>query len=258
MEVGDDSAHDAESKAVLLKIIKHRLTDNILWLKTTPAPYRKILDEPNVKLPSLKDLNGDDYVAKDIFYLEQYIIPEAFEAKPDDVIIDGGAYLGETAAFFASLVGPGGKVYSFEGHPRIYEALTINMKNNGIDNVVCVNKVLGQSEGMLRLSDNSFGSFITSDGVFSVDAVSIDGFIEAYGIKKLDLIKLDIEGGEADAILGARETIRKYKPKLALAAYHKKDDFYNLMKLLLDIDSSYEFMMRHTSSRYSETVLFAF
>ncbi|MBO4433390.1 MAG: FkbM family methyltransferase, partial [Clostridia bacterium] len=58
-------------------------------------------------------------------------------------------------------------------------------------------------------------------------------------------IKIDIEGGEAAAIEGAKETIKKYKPKMQIAAYHKIGDLADIPKAVLRINSSYKIYLRH-------------
>jgi FkbM family methyltransferase len=250
--------YDNESKDVMLKILKHRLTYNIQGVKTALAPVRETLREPNLKLPVLKDLNDNDYCPWDIFFREQYIIPGLFEVKAGDVIIDGGGYIGDTAAFFSQLAGNDGIIYSFEAHPLCFNKLSENIANNNISNVLCIQKALGKQTGKLMFSDDAHGSTIRSDGTLEVDVLSIDEFVNQSDINRVSLIKLDIEGSEDDAINGARNTIKKFKPKLAVSVYHKMDDYYNLMELISEIDNSYKFAMRHTSEEQWETVIFAF
>ncbi len=254
-----DKLCDDESKSVLLRIIKHRLTDLIVQLKTSPAPERPTIFTQNLKLPSLKMVDGAYYDHWIICDKEMYIIPGVFEVKKDDIIIDGGAFIGDTAAYYSHFIGPKGKIFSFEPHPEVYETLVKNIQNNGYENVVCLNKALGKSAGTLLISDESEGGgTISAEGDFPVEVITIDSFMETSGIEMLNIIKLDIEGSEKDALIGASKSIRKYKPKLAVCAYHRKDDFYSLMKLILEIDGSYKFMMRHAHSKLYDTVLFAF
>ncbi|MDE5831959.1 MAG: FkbM family methyltransferase, partial [Desulfovibrio sp.] len=72
----------------------------------------------------------------------------------------------------------------------------------------------------------------------------------------MDFIKMDIEGSEEKALLGAAKTIKKCTPKLAICIYHKRDDYYKLAKTILDINSRYEFYLKHNAYNVGETVLF--
>lgn len=57
-----------------------------------------------------------------------------------------------------------------------------------------------------------------------VKVVSLDGFVENQGIKKIDFIKADIEGAERDMLLGATKVLREMAPKLSICTYHLPDD----------------------------------
>ena len=72
-----------------------------------------------------------------------------------------------------------------------------------------------------------------------------------------NFIKMDIEGGEREAILGARATIKKYKPGLAVSAYHLPTDLWGLGLLIAEIDSNYQFFVRSHAYSSFETVLYA-
>lgn len=57
-------------------------------------------------------------------------------------------------------------------------------------------------------------------------------------------IKLDVEGTELEVLRGAATTITRFKPILALSAYHKWDDFWTLMEFVKDLNPEYEFALR--------------
>jgi len=63
---------------------------------------------------------------------------------------------------------------------------------------------------------------LISDSVI-IDLIDIDSFINDNQIEKLDFVKMDIEGAEIEALKGARESLKKYSPKVAIASYHKRD-----------------------------------
>ena len=102
-------------------------------------------------------------------------------------------------------------------------------------------------------------SGIQSDHVYDcgkwikVPVVSLD---EALKNKRVTFIKMDIEGSECEAIKGARNIIASCKPKLAICVYHKKGDLIRIPDTILDINSEYQFYMRHKGMGILDTVLY--
>ena len=75
--------------------------------------------------------------------------------------------------------------------------------------------------------------------------------------ERVTFIKMDIEGSEYNALLGARETIVKDRPKLAVSIYHKKEDIWTLPSLILEMVPDYKLFFGHYSIAAAETVLYA-
>ena len=61
----------------------------------------------------------------------------------------------------------------------------------------------------------------------------------------VSFIKMDIEGAEKKALDGAKETIKKYKPKLYVCAYHRNEDFFALPEKILSLNPDYNIFLRH-------------
>jgi hypothetical protein len=76
----------------------------------------------------------------------------------------------------------------------------------------------------------------------------------------IGLIKLDIEGSELEAIKGALETIKKFKPILLISVYHRPEDFFFIKPLIDSLDLGYKFIIRKTSpfTITAETVLIGY
>ena len=74
---------------------------------------------------------------------------------------------------------------------------------------------------------------------------------------QVDLIKLDVEGGEASALVGARDVINRCRPTLALSAYHKPDDLWELPRLINTITDGYSFFLRQHYFNSFDVVLYA-
>lgn len=84
--------------------------------------------------------------------------------------------------------------------------------------------------------------------------VAVDDIIEDH---EATFIKMDIEGAELNALIGAEKTIRKSRPKLAISVYHKRRDIWEIPMLLLKYNPDYRFYLRCYSFTGNDTVLYA-
>lgn len=91
---------------------------------------------------------------------------------------------------------------------------------------------------------------------FEIEAVTIDSFL-SKNLEKVDMIKMDIEGSEFNALLGAKETIKLYNPKLAISIYHLHKDLIRIPKLIKEINNNYKIYLSHKSKSGSEIIMFA-
>lgn len=201
------------------------------------------------------------------FMIEQYAYRKnqvKVEVVPGDVVLDLGACWGDTALYFANKAGAIGKVYSFEfipGNISIFEKnLSLNPSFHSTIEIV-QNPVSDKSGKQLFYFDNGPGSKV-EDQPFSGQTgtaitESIDEFVAKRGIEKVDFIKMDIEGSEPYALLGAIETLRKFKPKLAIAIYHSMDDFTNIPLWINNLGLGYKLYLDHFTIHSEETILFA-
>ena len=87
--------------------------------------------------------------------------------------------------------------------------------------------------------------------------ISADSLDNVLGGKEITFIKMDIEGSEVPALIGAKNIIQTYHPKLAISIYHRPEDVYEIPNLLLEYNPDYVFFVRHYSICASETVLYA-
>ncbi len=202
------------------------------------------------------------------FILEQYAYKfnnrTIVEVEAGDVVIDGGACWGDTALYFAHKTGEHGKVYSFEFIPDNIKLFNINRSfNPHLEKLIeLVPLPLYHTSGVnIYFKDNGPGSrigfqpFDSQTG--STTTITIDDLVNSKNISKVDFIKMDIEGAETSALNGAIETIRKFKPKLAIAIYHSIEDIYNIPKWILGLNMGYEIFIDHFTIHTEETVCFA-
>jgi FkbM family methyltransferase len=160
-----------------------------------------------------KWLQDDYYIAGQEGRYEQHLV-NIFKMyiQKDFVVIDGGAHLGMHALRLSDLV-PEGCVYAFEASPRTYEKLKETIEYNNISNITLLNNALYNENTNAYViehihADQDRVNIGTNHNHKNIKAVSID----SLNLDKLDFIKLDIEGGEYFAILGAENTIKKHKP----------------------------------------------
>ena len=74
--------------------------------------------------------------------------------------------------------------------------------------------------------------------------------------ERVTFIKLDVEGAEYEALLGAQNTIKKNRPKLAISIYHKPQDIFELPELIMSIRDDYRMYLRHYQLSPNETILY--
>jgi FkbM family methyltransferase len=159
---------------------------------------------------------------------EMYVFPEwapdVVALKPGDVYLDLGANIGTTTMAAATAVGKSGRVIALE--PITHEILARNLHENGIDGVDLIAKAVSSQTGRAKMEVASSGiaSRIgqNNQGVETLDVelTTIDTLVSELGLAAVDLIKMDIEGAEEDAILGAETTIANLRPRWSIASYH--------------------------------------
>jgi FkbM family methyltransferase len=142
-----------------------------------------------------------------------------------DTVIDVGANVGFHALRWANQVGSSGRVLAFEPVPPNMAALRRNLALNPRLNIEPYELALGEEPGPLELKHERFGQ--TSGGYsfahthqfgYRVKQEALDHFLESSGkpFVNLRLIKVDVEGFEASVLSGAWETIRHYRPYIAI------------------------------------------
>ena len=273
-----DLLSDTESKKVFDQIIKYRIgyaTIGEPASKIFPIPF----DGKKNEFKEYRDSFKTSKRSKDIFELKgnhrnylvdffmmnsqwnegQYSIPDKFEVKEGDVIIDAGAFVGDTALHFLDSMNGKGKIYSFEPQKINYNSLKGNVERNNLSDVISVvNKGLWSENTELYINSKEAASFLNEvNGDDRIEVETIDSFVETNHIAKIDLIKMDIEGAEMNALIGAQETIKKFRPKLALSIYHLPDDLTRIPLFIKSLVPEYKIYMAHKSHWWIETVLFA-
>jgi FkbM family methyltransferase len=193
------------------------------------------------------------------FLLEQYRCERAgIGVKGGDVVIDAGGCWGDTALYFAQSAA---QVFCFECMPSNIEIIEENLRMNPdlATKIKVIRKALwNKSQEMLAFQDSGPGSRPGS-GVSAVDVETqtLDDFVSANSVERVDFIKMDIEGSEPNALIGAEQTIRSHRPQLALSIYHQQNHFALIPEWIASLGLGYRLYLDHFTIHAEETVLFA-
>ncbi|MDR0498475.1 MAG: FkbM family methyltransferase [Holophagales bacterium] len=196
-------------------------------------------------------------VKADSPYKDGYWVWPGIELGSDEVFVDGGAYNGDSIYDFINAVGDRYRaIYAFEPDGENYRA-AVNVFSRS--NLHFFNKGLWSTETELCFdAQNSEISRFTDSGEQIISVTSIDAVFAGKSDDELPtLIKMDIEGAEKEALLGASETIRRKKPKLAICAYHKPEDIYELPQTILKLRDDYRLSLWQMGERVTDTILYA-
>ena len=179
-------------------------------------------------------------------YFDNLILPNI----KNITFVDGGGYVGDTCSQVVKNYPDYKKIYLIE---PIAENLRIAKRDLGyLENIEFIECGLSNKKERLLFNEEKSFSSMYGKGTQKVDVDTLDNIIK----EKVDYIKLDIEGAEQDAIEGAKNTIQKYKPVLAICIYHKAEDWYEIPKKVLAIESGYKIYIRHYMEGIFETVMY--
>lgn len=238
--------HDEKSETTLLNLVKYRLSFDTNYLKRVRS-------------------NDEQYFESDIL----------LSLTDNEVFYDCGAYDGDSIEQFSAFVdNKYTKCYSFDPLISNCEIIKNKYKINEWNNVEVVNaavsdtnaslEVDGADRGIAGGAENilSMEKFITYKvkksgyvkNTLTVDTVTIDDFSENH--LKPTFIKMDIEGSEMNALIGAKNVIKKYKPKLAIYLYHKPSDLCSIPKYIKQLNPDYRMYIRHYRDYICDTVLY--
>lgn len=199
-------------------------------------------------------------ILEDTLYKKQYFDLPCFSCEEGESFVDVGAYQGESSLAFIKWYSKMGRekygnIWALEPDPSSYENCCLNLKKLKLRNLNVINAAAWNENEILRFKAcGNFDACIKQDGQIEIRGVKLDAILED---EKVTFIKMDVEGTEKRAIIGAEKIIREQKPKMAISIYHKPEDIWELPSLLLEYNAGYRFYLRHYSFADSETVLYA-
>lgn len=174
--------------------------------------------------------------------------------KPNMVVYDIGANAGFYTLLSAVLTGSTGKVFAFEPVPQNIFYIRKHLGLNKITNTVVVEKAVSDKTSKFKfdLSSNPSMGHFSENGKIEVEAISLDEFTK-QGNPLPDLIKMDIEGAEFDALNGAKEILNTKKPVIFLAT-HGDEVKKNCLELLKEMSYKIEIIGNGTLEKADEFV----
>lgn len=190
-------------------------------------------------------------------------LPGLCAVEPGATVIEAGASHGDSTLYLASLAGPSGHVHAFELLPDNYRQLTENLAANNAQNVTAICRALWDETGPMQAVFSGDGSRIGTAGADAltgtVEATTLDQYCLDVGLERVDFIKLDAPSGSEHILLGARETLHRYRPRLAVTIHYNNGIDYSVVPELIrnSIRGPYKYYVRHYGPIYRYTILYA-
>lgn len=189
----------------------------------------------------------------------QYFSPDIIDFEKNDVLVDCGAYTGDTLAEFIKLHKPFSKYICYELSKRNYNKLEKYIKElNECDGthsikMECYNLGVGSKNEIIYFDDNE----TETKCMVGEEQGMLVRIADHLAEERISFIKMDLEGMEMAALKGADALIRKQKPKLAICIYHKISDFWEIPKYMLEMNPEYRLYIRQHTPHWPETVCYA-
>ncbi|MCR5383806.1 MAG: FkbM family methyltransferase [Saccharofermentans sp.] len=264
----DESKDPVDEQTGIKVITEKELSDNMVLYgdKTFIISYSKKPAADEVKKRLVSNIGIDEKnIRMGIFDWRnnqgQYF--DYFEARENEVFVDCGCFDGATCYNFAGWCGHKGfdHIYSFEADPKNYEKSKAALAPLG----KCELFPYGTADVSKKVyfaADAFETSCIISreeaekrnfEGVEEIETVALDDVLAG---KRITFIKMDIEGAEYEALLGARQLIMENRPRMAISVYHKFEDFVLLADLVLKMHPDYRIAFRHYGFDDLETVMY--
>lgn len=242
-----------------------------------PALIQNNQDKLQKLLPLLADDRSREVVygylnylqTFDSRYIEQirsqetmYFDTSLYSLSANETVVDGGGYTGDTFSVLSELVPSFDTYFLCEPMHDIMDQAKARLGRMDFSGSVrYIEKALWDCEASLFFDAHGSGSAVGQAGNVPASAAPLDKIVEG---KRITLIKLDVEGSEEKALLGAQQTIARCHPKLAVCVYHLTNmikhggfDILDLPLKIKEMDPSYQIYLRHYGSGFTDAICYA-
>ncbi len=204
----------------------------------------------NFDFESLKTSGETNYL--------HYFDADIVKCSQDEVIVDLGAYIGDTIIDYLNTYGVDQykQIYCYEITDESFEYLKSNLAN--YPNIKFIKKAVGDKISNLYINkssvDNSANT-ISDKGEITIPVTTLDEDIK----DKITMIKMDIEGSEQKALNGCKQHIMNDHPKLLISVYHNHEDLWKIPQMINEMSNDYQFYLRYYGNNIfpTEIVLIA-
>ena len=231
--------------------------DDYIWLYNKLEDYRskKILfailnNWYKFDFTSLNTVREENY--------DHYFDLDIIKCDENEVIADLGAYTGDTILDYFKNYGVNYKsIYCFEITDNTFEILKNNLK--GFSNINFIKKAVSDKKETLYINeshiDASANKVGKEDSNDQIETTTIDESIK----EKITLLKMDVEGYEQKALLGAEKHIKNDHPKLLISVYHNHEDLWKIPMMIKNMNDNYKLYLRYYGNNIfpTEIVLIA-
>jgi len=187
---------------------------------------------------------------------DQYFVKDIVPITEQEVFIDCGAFDGDTMKDFIKVTkGHYKKIVCFEPVEEYHKRLK---KRGAGKKVTAIPAGVYKTTTTLQFkADEGKGSSVSATATTNTISVPVRAIDDTPECADATFIKMDVEGSEMDALLGAKQTILRNKPKLAICIYHMHKDFVQIPNWIHTLVPEYKLYVRHHAFSVNETVLYA-
>lgn len=162
----------------------------------------------------------------------------SFLKLENESFLDLGAYNGDTVADFINKCRNYKDITAVEPDTKTFKKLQKNTEN--VKNITLINACISNQCGLLPFAMKGGRNSSLTGGDTLLNCINVDSLNQGF-----TYIKMDVEGEEVNAVLGAKQTILNHKPKMLISAYHRTDDFIKIPQTVLGIRDDYKIYLRH-------------